>query len=402
MMFLAGRSKTVCRKQDAIIIGGGLFGVSTAYFLAKAGWSVQLIERGFVGAASSGANFGGLRLQGRALEQYPLSLLAQDYWENFEQEFGSPCEYERNGMIYIAHSDKGREKLLHYAENSRQCGLTIKVWEGGELRRNLPWLSREGIIASYSSACAVANPRLATPAIARSFKKMGGTIVENCRIEQARKDGNSFELSSADGQKFSAPVLVNAAGGWAGNIAEAFGETVPLFRAGPPQFVTEPLPYVLKPSVYTIEGDLIIRQISRGNFIFAGYPRTMSNEDGKHTFVPPAKTRNGMQAIGQYIPALKNAEVIRVWSGVEGYLPDMLPIVSASETTPGLFHAFGGSGGGFQIGPAVGFCLSNMILGRPNDVAMEPYSICRFKSEIKASDKLNLEFDNVQSKAQHL
>lgn len=384
------------KQPDIIVLGGGLFGVATAYFLAKAGRSVHLIESGFVGAASSGANFGGLRLQGRASEQYPLALLAQQYWENFEQEFGAPCEYERNGMIYFAHSDQGREKLHYYAKNSRQCGLEIDLWEGYALRQNLPWLSNDAISASYSPACAVANPRLATPAIARAFLKLGGKIIENCPIAQAIKTDSGFELTNADGQKFHSDVLVNAAGGWAGTIAEMFGETVPLFKAGPPQFVTEPLPYVLKPSVYSIEGDLIIRQISRGNFIFAGYPRTMSNTDGHHTFVPPFKTRNGMNAISHYIPALRHAEIIRVWSGVEGYLPDMLPIVSASETTSGLYHAFGGSGGGFQIGPAVGHCLTNIILGQTDTVPMHPYAIGRFKSDLKASDKLKSEFDAVK------
>lgn len=384
------------KKHSVIVVGGGLFGACTAYFLAKARQDVLLIESGFIGAASSGANFGGLRLQGRALEQYPLSLLAHKYWENFEQEFGAPCEYERNGMIYFAHNEKSRDKLFHYASNSRQCGLDIEIWEGDTLRKNLPWLSSDALVASYSSACAVANPRLATPAIARAFKKRGGKIIENCQIVQIQKTTHGFELLSANGQKFFTEVVVNAAGGWADKIAESFGETVPLFRAGPPQFVTEPLPYVLKPSVYSIDGDLIIRQISRGNFIFAGYPRTMSNEDGKHTYVPPFKTLNGMRAIGCYIPALTNAEIIRVWSGVEAYLPDMLPIIGASETTAGLYHAFGGSGGGFQIGPAVGKCLSNLILGRSNQVSIEPYNISRFKSDIKTSDKLQSEFDNLK------
>lgn len=384
------------KKRGAIVVGGGLFGVCTAYFLAKAGQDVLLIESSHIGAASSGANFGGLRLQGRALEQYPLSLLAQEYWENFEQEFGSHCEYERNGMIYFAHNEKSHQKLFHYADNSRQCGLTVEIWEGEALRRNLPWLSSDALVASYSPACAVANPRLATPAIARAFKQRGGRIIENCPIMQIEKISEGFELTSADGQKFYTDVVVNAAGGWADKIAESFGEKVPLFRAGPPQFVTDPLPYVLRPSVYSIDGDLIIRQISRGNFIFAGYPRTMSNKDGKHTFVPPAKTLNGTRAIGHYIPALNNAEIIRVWSGVEAYLPDMLPIVGASKTTPGLYHAFGGSGGGFQIAPAVGLCLTNLILGRDNQVSIEPYNISRFKSDIKASDKLQSEFDNAQ------
>lgn len=385
------------KKQDVIVIGGGMFGVATAYFLAKAGQRVQLIESGYVGAASSGANFGGLRLQGRAKQQYPLSLLAQQYWDNFEQEFGASCEYERNGMVYFAHNDQNREKLLHYAENSRQCGLSIDIWERDALKRNLPWLSDDALIASYSPACAVANPRLATPAIARAFKRLGGSIIENCEIVELGRSSNGFELMSRDGRRFSSKILVNAAGGWADKIAESFGESVPMFRAGPPQFVTEPLPYVLIPCVYSIDGDLIIRQISRGNFIFAGYPRTMSNEDGKHTFVPPAKTCNGMKAISRYMPAFSNAEIIRVWSGVEAYLPDMLPIIGPSETTAGLFHAFGGSGGGFQIGPAVGLCLSNMILGRANEVPLEPYAISRFKSTVQASDKLKSEFDGVQS-----
>lgn len=389
-------------KHDVLVLGGGLFGVATAYFLAKAGRSVHLLERDFVGAASSGANFGGLRLQGRATEQYPLSLLAQQYWENFEQEFSEPCEYERNGMIYFAHSDQGREKLHYYAKNSRQCGLEVNVWEGAELHHMLPWLSNDAVIASYSPACAVANPRLATPAIGRAFLKLGGKITENCHISQANKNDSGFQLINTDGQNFFSEILVNAAGGWAGLVAEMFGETVPLFKAGPPQFVTEPLPYVLKPSVYSIEGSLIIRQISRGNFIFAGYPRTMTNTDGQHTFVPPYKTRNGMNAISHYIPALRHAEIIRVWSGVEGYLPDMLPIISASETTSGLYHAFGGSGGGFQIGPAVGHCLTNIILEKPVPVPMHPYAIGRFKSDLKASDKLKSEFDAVKPSTQKI
>lgn len=388
-------------KHDTIVVGGGLFGVCTAYFLAKAGQNVLLLESHYIGAASSGANFGGLRLQGRALTQYPLSLLAQQYWENFEQEFGSNCEYEQNGMIYFAHNEKSREKLFHYASNSHQCGLAVEIWEGEALRKNLPWLSKDALVASYSPACAVANPRLATPAIAHAFKKRGGRIIENCQITQIQKRLTDFKVTSVDGRKFFSDVVVNAAGGWADKIAESFGEIVPLFRAGPPQFVTEPLPYVLKPSVYSIDGDLIIRQISRGNFIFAGYPRTMSNDDGKHTFVPPTKTLNGTHAIRQYIPALSNAEIIRVWSGVEAYLPDMLPIIGASETTLGLYHAFGGSGGGFQIGPAVGVCLTNLILGRSTPVAIKPYSISRFKTHVKVSDKMLSEFDSVSPSSAH-
>ena len=121
----------------------------------------------------------------------------------------------------------------------------------------------------------------------------------------------------------------------------------------------------------------------------------LSNVDSRHTFVPPHKTLNGMRAVATHIPALRYAEVMRVWSGVEGYLPDMLPIVGASQTTTGLFHAFGGSGGGFQIAPAVGECLALLICDEAPPVDLTPYAIGRFASAIEASEKLMREFDRV-------
>ncbi len=382
------------RSFDVLVLGGGAFGAFTACFLARAGRRVALIERGLVGAQSSGANFGGLRLQGRSPRQYPLSLIAQRHWEAFEARFGEDCEYDRCGMIYFADSPAGREKLLHYAGNSRACGLEIEILQGAALRAALPWLvPGDGMLASWSPRCAVANPRLATPAVVRAFLHAGGTLFERAEVTDIRHGENGFTASGPALAPVSAPVLVNAAGGWAGAIAARFGEAVPLFSAGPPQFVTEPLPHVLRPSVYTIEGDLILRQIARGNFIFAGYPRTLANADGAHTFVPPQKTLNGMRAIARHFPALRHAEVIRVWSGVEGYLPDMLPVIGASETTPGLFHAFGGSGGGFQIAPAVGECLAQTICGRQSACDLAPYAIARFAGSVAESEKLRTEFD---------
>lgn len=382
------------RSFDALVLGAGAFGAFTACFLARAGRRVALIERGQVGAQSSGANFGGLRLQGRSPAQYPLSLIAQQHWEAFEARFGEGCEYDRCGMVYLADSPDGHERLRHYAENSRACGLEIEILHGAALHKALPALAPGGeMLASWSPRCAVANPRLATPAVVRAFLRAGGTLFEGAEVTDIRHAESGFTASGPALAAVSAPVLVNAAGGWAGAIAARFGEAVPLFSAGPPQFVTEPLPHVLHPSVYTIEGDLILRQIPRGNFIFAGYPRTLANADGAHTFVPPQKTVAGMRAIARHFPALRHAEVIRVWSGVEGYLPDMLPVIGASATTPGLFHAFGGSGGGFQIAPGVGECLAQTICGQPVGCDLSPYGIARFAGTVAESEKLQTEFD---------
>lgn len=378
---------------DVIIVGAGLFGSFTGLFLARAGKRVALVERGFVGGQSSGANFGGLRLQGRSPEQYPLSLMAQAHWETFEALIGEGCEYDRNGMVYFAHTDEGKERLLKYAEQSRSCGLEIELWEGADVHRRMPWLVGSRLLASYSPRCAVANPRLTSPAVARAMVRAGGHLFEGNEVIDISYHNGSFTAKTSNLPPMSAPVLVNAAGGWAGAIAERFDEPVPLFSAGPPQFVTEPMPFVLRPSVYAIEGDLIVRQIPRGNLIFAGYPRTHTNEDGRHTFVPPQKTLSGMRAISKHMPDFRNANIIRVWSGVEGYLPDMLPVIGPSQTTKGLYHAFGGSGGGFQIAPAVGECLALDICGHTTPINLKPFSIKRFRFSVRTSDKLSSEFD---------
>ncbi|MDQ0324656.1 sarcosine oxidase subunit beta [Rhodopseudomonas julia] len=378
---------------DAMVIGAGLFGAFTAFFLARAGLRVVLLERGFVGAQSSGANFGGLRLQGRDPAQYPLSLRAQTHWEGFGELIGEDCEYDQAGHVYFARTPEGRVKLLQYAAISEASGLTVEILEGAALRARLPLLAPEIAIASYSQRCATANPRLATPAVCRAFLRAGGVLHEGFSVAEIRREHELFTAISADGRVHSAPSLVNAAGGWAGELAAIFGETVPIFAAGPPQFVTEPLPYILRPTIQAVEGDVIVRQIPRGNVIFAGYPRTRSTVDGKHTFVPPQKTRTGMAALVSALPAFRHAEVIRSWSGVEGYLPDMLPVVGPSTTAEGLFHAFGGSGGGFQIAPAVGECLAASILGVPLPTSLHPYRIARFNGHLEESEKILQEFD---------
>ena len=138
----------------------------------------------------------------------------------------------------------------------------------------------------------------------------------------------------------------------------------------------------------------IFRQIPRGNVIFAGYPRTAAD--------PRAQPRSGAagqdaerhaQSHDDRPDAGAMAHVIRVWSGIEGYLPDMLPVIGASETTPGLFHAFGFCGHGFQVGPGVGLCLSEMILDGETPTPLDPFSIMRFRKAPTVSEKFRKEFD---------
>jgi sarcosine oxidase subunit beta len=375
------------------IVGGGLIGTWAALFLAKRGLDVILIEKGIVGAQSSGVNFGNLRLQGRHPGQYPLSVRSQAIWEEIEDLIGDKCEFEKTGHLYVAMNDAEQEKLEHHARVAEGHGLAIERIGRDELRRRWPWLGEGPQAATYSARDATANPRLVSVAVARAAQRLGAEIVEHTRVTEVRHNGAGFTVKTDTGRVVDSDALVNSAGAWALTIAEAFGETAPMFAAGPPQFVTEPVPYQVTPSVQAVDGSAIFRQIPRGNVIFAGYPRTAADPVLNRAPVPPVKTLNGMRNLMKIAPFLKSAQVIRVWSGIEGYLPDMLPIMGKSETTPGLFHAFGFCGHGFQVGPGVAAVLADLIVDGRTDTPIDLFAINRFKNVVEVSDKLAREFD---------
>jgi sarcosine oxidase subunit beta len=154
-----------------------------------------------------------------------------------------------------------------------------------------------------------------------------------------------------------------------------------MFAAGPPQFVTEALPHFIAPSVQTVDGRVICRRVARGNVVVAGFPRGSSDTVRNRAPVPPHKTLATMEQLRRLIPALDGAHVIRVWSGIEGYVTDMLPVLGRSATTPGLIHAFGFCGHGFQLSPGVGKVVSELIADGASPTPIECYGIGRFGAE---------------------
>jgi len=166
-------------------------------------------------------------------------------------------------------------------------------------------------------------------------------------------------------------------------IAAQFDEPVPLTPRGPQMGVTEPLPHRILPvvGIWTRRHgtDAYFRQVERGNIVFGGAAERVdvALEPG-HAKADPARLPAQLRALTQLLPALENVSVIRTWSGCEGYLADMLPVMGPSGTTPGLFHAFGFSGHGFQLGPGVGDTMAELIATGETDIPLHDFRIERF------------------------
>lgn len=372
------------RASDVIIVGGGIMGCSSAFFLRQRGCSVTLLERGLVGQQASGTNFGNVRRQGRPLSQLPLANRASAIWRQTKELLGEDVEYLQVGHVRVCFRDRPEaiDAFERYADDARQQGLELEVLSGAALRSRFPFLGHEVLAGSYSAHDGHANPRLVAPAFARAARRVGAEIFENSGVVSAEKHGEDFRVTCADGSSFRAPVLLVTAGAWADTFTTQFGEPVDLHSRGPTMSVTEPVTYSIKPAVgvFTpVEQETVyFRQIPRGNVIIGGSTRGPAYPDIVRAYVEPQNTLSQLRQIQRLAPALGRLNIIRVWSGVEGYLPDSLPAIGPSARISGLYYAFGFSGSGFQIGPGVGDVMAELIATGATTTPIGAYSIRRF------------------------
>ncbi|WP_066552096.1 NAD(P)/FAD-dependent oxidoreductase [Croceicoccus bisphenolivorans] len=371
-------------QSDVAIIGGGIMGASAAFFLRRHGLSVTLLETDKVGRQASGTNFGNVRRQGRPIFQLPLANRASRIWRTARELLGSDVEYLQSGHMRVCFSDRPENvgAMEDYATKAREEGLDLEILTGNTLRARFPWLGPEVLAGSHSAMDGHANPRLAAPAFARAAIAAGAQVFEDTRITGAAKIGDDFELEADDGRLFRAPVLLVTAGAWAGKIATQFGEDFAITPRAPTMSVTEPVPYAIEPSLGVMTAleveTVYFRQVERGNIVIGGSTRAPSYPDEYRSYVLPESTMTQFEHIRRLAPVLANLSIIRVWTGIEGYMDDSLPVMGPSSNVPGLYHAFGFSGAGFQLGPGVGETMAELIATGATDIPLAPYSPDRF------------------------
>ena len=369
-------------QTDVTIIGGGIVGGSAALALRRMGLSVVLLERDQCGSRSSGVNYGGVRRQGRPLTQLPLAQRAHEIWGRLPELLGIEGEYLRSGHLKIARSTADLASLEDYRARSAGFGMDLQILGAATLRTRYPWLGARAVGGSWCPQDGHANPRLVSPAFARAAARAGADVREGCRVDQMEHDGRFFVVTTGTQLQVRSRFLLNCAGAWAGAIAARFGEAVPMVSSHPVMAVTEPMGMFMTLSLGVEGGGIYARQAPRGNCVIGG----------SHGYALDAdRARPGRDAITlvlqrtvELLPALRHAHIIRTWSGTEGYLPDREPVIGPSSTTPGLFHGFGFAGAGFQIGPAVGEVLAELVRDGASTTPIAAFSITRYANRAPA------------------
>lgn len=362
---------------DVAIIGGGTAGCAAALSLAKKGMSVALFEQKTVGSQASGVNFGGVRQHGRDLRELPLSLRSSEIWTDLPRLIGNDCEFVRTGHLKLAFNEAEMAVLEQFADDTRDLKLEIELFGRNALRERFGWLGETVFGASLCPSDGQANPRLVAPYFARAARAAGAHIHEHETVTGATKSGAGFCLETRSGKSVHSATLLNVAGAWAERIAAWFDDFAPMQPKGPNLQVSEPLPYRLNVSIGAVGGGVYARQIPRGNLIFGG-GHGWTDRDNIRARAVVENGREATKRMAAILPWTQDIQVIRTWTGIEGFLPDGIPVIGPSKTTPGLFHAFGFCGHGFQLGPVIGEILAELAMEGSSVIPLDNFSIQRF------------------------
>ncbi len=362
---------------DVLIQGGGGAGCSAALHMAQRGLRVVLLERGLVGGQASGVNYGGVRQQGRHPAELPIARRSREIWGRLKELIGTDAEFEVTGHLKLARDEAEEAELIAYLDVAKAYDLPLRMIGRNAIHQEYAWLGPKVVAGSFAPEDGSANPRLLVPALARAARAAGADIREHAEVVEHAHDGTRFHLRTSGGDSFAAPVLLNMAGFWGGALAARFGEPVPVVPLSPNMAVTEPVRYFIEPNLGVVGGNVYLRQIRRGNVIIGG------GHGESDPAVPwsrplPEVTLQTLRRAVELVPALAGVNIIRSWSGIDGKMPDRIPVIGPSRTTPGLFHAFGFSGHGFQLGPGIGAIMAELVLDGRTDIPLDAFRIDRF------------------------
>jgi len=373
---------TMPAHRDRIVgVGGGIQGCATAYYLARRGQPVTLIEKDHIGRHASGVNAGGVRRLGRDPVEIPLSLAAMDIWNSLQDEIGEhadafhPCFY-----IKVALDGDGQALGLDRIRSLQQAGFRHEVWlDDSDIRKRLPHLSGRTCGGILVEGDGWAVPWRIVQGFARAAVRHGAALIEGCRVLSMNRAGGGWQVNTSKGT-FEADQVVNCAGAWAAGLARQAGEPAfPLSPHAPMLAVTDRRPPILPAVMGVLGHTLSLKQLDTGQFVIGGGVRARADLDTNRGEVAIPELAASMRLATTLFADIASTQIIRCWSGIEGDMPDNLPVIGRGSQ-PGLVHGFGFSAHGFQLGPAVGEALADLVMGQQPRVPLVAFNPRRFEA----------------------
>jgi sarcosine oxidase subunit beta len=354
---------------DVAVIGGGLHGLSAALHLRRAGQRVIVLERSWLGRHASGATAAGVRTLNRDLGELDLALESMAMWHGMQSIVGDDCGFHAHGQICVAEHAEGLAKLERRVAKLAALGYHHEeLLDGAELRRLVPAISPHCVGASMVRNEGAADPHRTIGAFRRSAEAAGVVIREGCGVRGIARHGQDWNLqlegpaSDAAHADITVPFVVNAAGAWGARIAAMVGDAIPLGTKASMMIVTERLAPLVRPVVSIMGRSLSFKQSDQGTLVIGGGLQGVPDLDAETTAVRMGVLAKAARAATDLFPCVRDVRMVRVWSGLEAKTADLLPVIGPAVHAPGVFHAFGYSGHGFELVPVVGAALADLVV----------------------------------------
>lgn len=363
---------------DVVVIGGGLHGSSTALHLRRRGYTVRVIEKRFPGRFASGVNAGGVRRLGRHPAEIPLSVAAMEVWHEIESFIGHHCGFHKVGQVKMAENDAEMKQLEARVESVRALGFDHEELVGGnELRRLVPSAAEHCVGAIVCRDDGAANPMLTSRAYWRRAIAEGVVYHLGDVVDGIERRGDMWQVRAGEAA-FEAPVLVNCSGAWGDKIAAMLGDHAPLTAKALTMMVTERIPHFIDPVCGLASGGLSFKQAPEGTLVIGGGHLGHADRDAETAEPDPRALAASARVVTRVFPQLKSVPVARTWCGLEGFMPDEIPVIGPSINSEDAYHAFGFCGHGFQLSPIVGKLIAELIVDGKSSLPIEPFSVARF------------------------
>jgi sarcosine oxidase subunit beta len=368
---------------DAIIIGGGIAGVSIAFHLGERGCRAAVLERKFVAAAATGRSSGLVRMHYDLEAESRLAWASFDYFRNWRERVGGECGFTRTGFINIVSPDHVEQLRANVARHQR-IGIPSLLITADDVRRLAPdFVADDFEIAAFEPESGYADPNATASALMTAAREHGARLIQDCQVTGIKTtDGRVTGVETNRGE-MDAPVIVNAAGAWAAQVGRMAGVELPVDTwwhevaciRRPPNMLPHPTVIDLSLAMYfrPETGGLTLVGLEDGSQ-FGDSPDSESN------YVSPGFVERAVERICQRIPGLLEGSLASAYRGCDGITPDQRPILG--QVGPeGFYAACGFSGTGFKLGPAVGACMAEMILdGAAKTVDISPFTLRRFET----------------------
>jgi glycine/D-amino acid oxidase-like deaminating enzyme len=409
-----------------VVIGAGIAGTMTAYFLAKRGVPVVLCEKGRVGGEQSSRNWGWVRKQGRDPRELPAIIESLRIWEGLEQELEADIGWHQGGTVYLAESD---EDLAHYERwlgFARQYQLDSRMLSPDEIDRQIGAEGRKWKGALYTPSDGRAEPAKTVPAIARAVERLGGIVLTQCAVRTVERAAGKVAGVVTEKGAIACQAVVCAAGAWSSLFSRNLGYGFPQLKVRASVLRTEPAPLATETNVgsdgaafrrrqdsgYTIgrSGSGIFEIVPDAFRYFRSFQPARRTQPGlrlkfNRAFFeelarprawradqvtpfervrvldpePDLATLNDVLATARRnFPQLGDLQIAEAWAGMIDVTPDAIPVWSGVDGLDGYYIATGFSGHGFGMGAATGLLMSELVMDGAARVDLRPFRLSRF------------------------